>query len=315
MGPLPPFPPVAVTAELAFYSGFWINLHHVLYAEAWARRNVPDKQRKAGAFPTPLTARLTADEHAAWDAAVKYYDEHYADHELLFDDDMRIIHRALSDTPDGMPATGMPSGLPEILERAAPVYRAHWWPAHDRANRAWIADTQPRVAQLANAVTPWLARRYGTPWFTDRVHVDVVYVSSRQGGYTMLDPTLITIGSTDADNQGWTAVETVYHEASHGLVKPVCEAFERAEAAAHLEEMPELCHVALFYLTGEVVRQSLAARGITYVPYLESTGLFDRAWPKLRAPIERAWAPYVNGEASLDDAVEHVVAAVTSGPP
>jgi len=33
---------------------------------------------------------------------------------------------------------GLPPKLAQVLEAAAPVYRTHFWPDHDRANRRWI---------------------------------------------------------------------------------------------------------------------------------------------------------------------------------
>src|SRR5262249_28193729 len=108
---------------------------------------------------------------------------------------------------------------------------------------------------------------------------------------------------------GWMAAEVLFHECSHALVASLIKAFA-AEARAQGKNTRDLWHVALFYLTGEVVRQELAARGIAYEPYLYKTGLFDRAWPQFKAPIETYWKPYVNGEVSRDDAIKNVVMAV-----
>jgi len=66
----------------------------------------------------------------------------------------------------------------------------------------------------------------------------------------------------------------------------------------------------LFYTAGEVVRETLAARKIDYVAYLYSTGLFDRAWPQFRLPVEREWKPYVDGQVTLDQAVSRLIAAI-----
>jgi hypothetical protein len=92
-------------------------------------------------------------------------------------------------------------------------------------------------------------------------------------------------------------------------VRPISVAFRDALRAAG-KEAPVLWHVAPFYLTGEVTREALAARGVSYQPFLYATGLFDRAWPQYRAAIEREWAPYVRGERPLDEAVKAVVAAI-----
>src|SRR2546426_11650027 len=86
------------------YSAFWPNLHHVLWAEAWARR--PSSEKKlAGSLPEPLTANLNADERRAWEAAVSYYDRELADLHLLFE--MREIRKVLITVQGDLPMTGL----------------------------------------------------------------------------------------------------------------------------------------------------------------------------------------------------------------
>jgi hypothetical protein len=299
---------VGAVASLEFHSAFWPNLHHVLWAAAWTRRD-PAGRSPEGKLATPLTGALTPDEQATWDRAIAYYDRALAGMDLLFDDEMRAIGMAMVATcPSGMPA-GLAPEHAAVLAAAAPVYRAYGWALHDRANRAWIDGAIERVRALSPTVPERLARLYGTPWFAAPVRVDVVIVANRQGAYTSLGPTHVTISSSHPGGQGWAAAESVFHEASHALVDPVEQAFER-EAQAAARQLPDLWHAALFYLTGEVVRQALDARGIAYVPYVYANGLFERAWPKLRAPLELHWQPYVDGQVALDAAVRQVVAAV-----
>jgi hypothetical protein len=121
----------------------------------------------------------------------------------------------------------------------------------------------------------------------------------------------ITIASGNAVIAGWDAAEVLLHEASHMLVQPIIEAFS-AQLSAQGKISRDLWHVALFYTTGEVVRQALAARSIDYEPYLYKTGLIDRSWPRLKAPIEIHWKPYVNGEIARDEAIKNVVTALSA---
>jgi len=300
--------PVVEVSGLALHSAFWPNLHHVLYATAWAGRPEGGTPRaRAGALPAPLEADMTVEEREAWDAAIAYYDRELASRDLLFGDGMIDMNLALASAGDA-PPDGLAPEHRRVLEAAAPVYRRRWWPAHDRTNRAWIARAADHVRALSPEVPDRLAALYGTPWFTEPVRVDVVWVGNRQGAYTSLRPTHITVSSTDSGNQGWSMAEVLFHESSHALVSPISTAFRDALRAAG-KQAPNLWHVALFYLTGEVTREALAARDVTYRPYLY-TGLFDRAWPQYRAAIEREWAPYVHGERSLDEAVASVVAAL-----
>jgi hypothetical protein len=52
-------------------------------------------------------------------------------------------------------------------------------------------------------------------------------------------------------------------------------------------------------------------RGIEYRKFLESEGLFDRAWPQYRKPLEDNWAPYVRVEITRAQAIERTLAALT----
>ena len=292
----------------AVYSAFWPNFHHFLWAEAWARRPASE-EKAAGALPEPLSANLTAEERRAWDAAVSYYDEEIADLHPLFE--MRSIRKAMIAAGTDLSATGLEPAHREVLVAAAPVYRKYWWPAHDTANRTWLVDPLSKVASLTPAVPERLARLYGVPWFTSAIRVDVVRVATREGAFTSIDPppAHITISSSAPANQEWMAAEIIFHESSHALALPLMDVFA-AELRTQRKVSRHLWHVALFYLTGEVVRQALAQRGIAYEPYMYNTGLFDRAWPELRVPIETHWKPYVNGEVPRDVAVRNVVRAV-----
>ena len=107
------------------------------------------------------------------------------------------------------------------------------------------------------------------------------------------------VASGDTSYAGWSGTEMLFHEASHALFQNVRLAVDSAAKAAN-KQPRDLWHVALFYITGEVTRQELAKKGIEYRPYLYATGLFDRAWPTFREPVERHVRPFVDGQVTLD---------------
>ena len=304
---------VTTQHELAFYSPFWQNLHHLLYAEAWRKRGVEGLRSNAGTLPEPLTGDLTPEERAAWDAAIAYYDRDLADHNLLFE--LGDIRRALYAGRGKLPDKGLGKAHHDALAAAAPVYLKYWWTAHDRANRAWIAETLPRIEQLSPEVPDKLVRLYETKWFATPARVDVVRIGMRQGAYSADDPApgYITIASGDPNNQGWHAAEVVFHESSHALFQLPSDAITREEREQR-KNTRDLWHVALFYITGEVVREALAERKIEYSPYLYDTGLLERAWPQFKAPIEHALPPLVAGKTTLADAM-HALVAEAPAPP
>ena len=301
---------VAEAHGLRLHSHFWPNLHHTLYAAAWATRPDTGRRRGAGEIREPLVGPLTADERRAWDAAVSYYDRELASRDLLFGEGMTALNVLFASAAEDLPSAGLGSPHRQTLIDAASVYRKYWWPAHDKANREYIADVLPRLQAIAPQVTARLARLYETPWFREPVRVDVVRVGKSQGAYTSLDPVpLIVISSGEPDYSEWSGAEMLFHEASHALVRPVSQRI-RDVARASGKSLPDLWHVVLFYTTGEVVRQTLETRGVQYTPYLYATGLFDRAWPRFRQAVEREWRPYVDGKTTMDDAVKRLVGAL-----
>jgi hypothetical protein len=330
-GPLPVF-------EL--HSGFWINLHHALYEQArrqdpaqtdrakTSKSNKPALQVSPGA-KTPLTA---AEEHA-WDEAVSYYAANYAGLDLVFNTELILLKNQLGDfeTCDELSGTkkkscdaGLPAKLTHILEAAAPVYRAHQWPADDRANRAWIKRVAPLVREQGLGLSHRLADIYQTRWPVERIRVDVTSYANWAGAYTTLDPLRVTISSTDARNQGPAALEILFHEASHGIAQPVEQAIAR-ECRQREKPIPrDLWHALIFYTTGEVIKPIMNAEHATsedasigggsaeaeYIPYAQREGLYQRNWQDYYRLLTRFWQPYLDGRTNFDDAIAHMVSAL-----
>jgi len=345
-GPLPVF-------EL--HSGFWINLHHTLYQEARQRRNAvapgADSKSTKSARPTLQIApgakvALSGAEQRAWDEAVSYYAANYADKDLLFGTELILLKNQLGDfeTCDELSGikkkscdAGLPPALTRILEAAAPVYRAHRWPADDRANRAWIKKVAPLVREQGVGLSHRLADIYQTRWPTEKIRVDVARYANWAGAYTTLDPLRVTIASTDPRNQGAAALEVLFHEASHGIATPVEQAIVR-ECRQREKPIPrDLWHALIFYTTGEVIKPvmdaqadlpkddapaggsggngmpdtgSRGSQGGEYTPYAKRERLYDRGWESYLKLLTQYWQPYLEGRATFDDAIAHMVSAL-----
>jgi hypothetical protein len=347
-GPLPVF-------EL--HSGFWINLHHRLYEEARAQRNAAPsnapKSEKASK-PTLQVAPgsktvLSASEQRTWAEAVSYYVANYADKDLLFSTELVLLKNQLGDfeTCDELSGAkkktcdaGLPAKLTQILEGAAPVYRAHRWPADDRANRAWIKRVAPLVREQGVGLSHRLADIYQTRWPVEKIRVDVSAAANAAGAYTTLDPLRVTIASSDPRNQGGAALEVLFHEASHGIATPVELAIVR-ECRQRDKPIPrDLWHALIFYTTGEVIRPLMEAdddanennqnstkpggssnkdeegansrnsQDSDYTPYAMREGLYQRGWENYLTLLTRYWQPYLEGRATFDDAIAHMVSAL-----
>jgi hypothetical protein len=289
-GPLPVF-------EL--HSGFWINLHHTLYGQARQSRDGRGSPSGTGA-----TTHRTPSEQLAWDAAVSYYAANYQDKDLLFNTELILLKNQLGDFEqcDELSGAkkktcdaGLPAKLTHILDAAAPVYRAHEWPEHDRVNRKWIAGVSPLVRTKGVELSERLAEIYQTRWPKERIRVDVSAFANYAGAYTTLDPLRVLISSTDPRNQGDSALEVLFHEASNGIAEPV--------------------QLAIFYTTGEIIKpvvngENANVDGSEYTPYAFRERLYQRGWDDYLKLLTRFWQPYLDGKATFDDAIAHIVSAL-----
>jgi hypothetical protein len=293
---------VAEVAGIGFVSDPLLNLHHVLYGAAWARR--PDRARSlSDDLPGPLTASMSEADERTWSAALDYYDQHLITHDLLRDGRMVALQAALVARDPG--SSAVPPGLSDVLASALPVYQRYFWSAHDAANRAWIAETAPRVQEIAALVIPRLESLYDAKWFASPIRVDVVWVANREGAYTtLLDPPHVTIEPAE---KGWTAVEIVFHECSHVLAASLLERLSQALGDKRRSN-GALPHAVLFYVTGAVVQDALKSRGIAYTP--ASAAMFSRVWPQYRSVVEGNWEPYVHGRRSLEQAIAATAGAL-----
>jgi hypothetical protein len=279
-----------------FHSGFWVNLHHTLYNQAAGN--------KAGRAPN-LSA-LNATEATAWNAALDYYDRNLAGKDLL-DFSMTRINTALAKAGNAasLKGAGVPEPLSQLLENAAPVYRAQWWAEHDRKNHAWIDGVTPLIAQYESALKPAFARAYDTPWPKGRIHVEMSYYTTGASGYTSIRPTLITISSGSLRNVGPAGLETVFHEAGHALVPKIRDEIGAADARrGRKPAYPDLWHAVMFYTTGELVKQQVPE----VVPYAIKYGMWETTWPNLLPIMERDWKPFLDGKASLRESLDRVAA-------
>jgi len=303
-GPLPVF---------ALYSSFWVNLHHVLYEQARLRSERPVVRSESAAVNparTPLSLDgLTNKERGDWNSALDEYEIKVAPHDLLFDQDLVLMNDRLAEMGDNetADATGFLPGIVAALAKAAPVYRAHWWPDDDRANRAWIDAVAPLVEVLGATISHRLSAIYQSPWPQGPIHVDVCAYAGVFGGYTTLDPLHITVSSRDPRNQGFAALELLFHEASHGLADPVRDALDR-EFQAQSKPIPrDLWHALLFYTTGEVVKAMLSGSGHdAYKPYAERNHLYERDWQTYQKALDRDWEPYLQNRTDFSTAIKRL---------
>jgi hypothetical protein len=316
--------PVAPLPVYEFHSGFWLNLHHTLYRIARVQRSPNSAANSAATIPA--MPNLSPAEQRAWNTAIAFYAKAYAEKDLTVSLDMILIKNQLGDfeTCEDLAGfrkkscdAGLPAKLTEILDSAAPIYRAHLWQDQDRTNRLWIRAVAPLIRRNGVDLSHRLAEIYQTNWPKERIRVDVTSFASSTGAYTTLDPLRVTVSSTDPRNQGTEALEVLFHEASHGIADSVQNAIFR-ECRQREKPIPrDLWHALLFYTTGEVIRplslndpQGSGSATSGYVPYAVREGLYKRGWENYLRVLTQYWQPYLDGTVPFDDAIAHMVSAL-----
>ena len=297
-----------------FHSGFWVNLHHFLYAEAPASNS----GRSSTLTSSDLyeLSGLDAKEQKQWNAAVEYYASSWRSKDLLFDGGLRRVKAELErcEQSKDLADAEIPVDLKAILLSVAPIYRKHWWPRHNAVSLAWIAQVQPLVASHGPDLSESLERIYEEPWPGSPVRVDVVAYANWAGAYTTLEPTRPTVSSVDPNNQGISALEIVFHETSHGMIDKVIDAVDVAEhslAVPNKQPRPQfrkdLWHEVLFFTSGQLVARAIP----NYTPYADRVGLWSKAWSESdRVAIQKSWEPHIEDKATLQQALENLVTAL-----
>jgi hypothetical protein len=304
-----------------FKIGIWRNLHHLLYAQALSDPAAA-RARKIRLDPSDeaIFDVLTPAERNTWNAARAYYVGNIIGKNLLFDEELRAIGIALSETESSeqIAATGLPPDLRSVLRSTEAIYRKYWWPGHRARNQRWAREIQPFLSRHGAKLRARLEAVYGAAWPDEPVIVDLVFYANSAGAYTTLDPTRIAISTSDSANWNEAALEILLHETTHAMAQPLREQLEELVAAAVAKPdanvkalRRDLWHETLFYLTGEVLTEELPG----YTPYADKNGLWTIAWPgRDRKSIEQAMAPYLDGLTSMHDALATLVSDLAESP-
>jgi hypothetical protein len=297
----------AKTRYFTFRNGFWLNLHHTLFHEASLQTLTPEQHKQRGMIPLDVSA-LTPQERNTWEKAIAFYRSRYKDRGLLFDDELVNLGNALSrraNDPSLQQTPAIPDEVRAVLKEAAPVYRKHWWPRHQRSNQLWIERMRPRVTQFSPKVIPQLEKIMKSEWpAADRVDVSY-FVVALGNAYTTTDPGHTTIASSRETNSGDSGLEIVFHEGAHLLTRPLQRSLSQDCQAQHAD-CGDLWHAIQFFTVGEVVKQELAQAGTSgYEPYALKFGLYRRGrWSSFLPLIRKEWQPYMEGRMNFEEAIK-----------
>jgi hypothetical protein len=293
---------------------FWLNLHQFLYVLGRHEAAMPDRTRRA-TVGAPADAEkglagLSADEHRAWKEAVTLYANGLSRQDAVFDDPVITAAQGLVQAAGASSLTmiGLAPTLAAMLEKAAPIYRKAWWPAHQRANVAWVRETEAQVEQHGAAITQFITRAYGLPWPEAGYPIQVSAYANWAGAFSTRGNLLI-ISSLDAGNRGLTGLEITFHEAMHQWDDAVDAALARQAVPLSMRVPDPLSHALIFYTAGEAVRSIAAA----HVPYAEANSVWkQKGLGQFKSALEEVWKPYLDGKGTRDQALAEILKRVGS---
>jgi hypothetical protein len=278
----------------SFHSNAWLNLHHFIRAAA-----------RGGPPPTGLSD----EERLVWTAGIDFY-RPYASRDVLRDDGMVAIKNGLRGAEGRPDLDGIPidADVKATLERVMPIYRKHWWPAHDHANREWTAAVRPLLDRHGAALRQSVARTYDVTWPSQPVPVDLSVVAGPVGAYTTCEPTHAMISSQDASYRGYAGLEMLFHESSH-CASQLFQRVNQAASSGKVSVPPQLWHGVLFYTAGELTTRELKAHGIEYVQYAGPDLYANLCGTGCRDKIIEHWTPRLDGKRTIAEALSSLALA------
>jgi hypothetical protein len=280
-------------AFFSFHSNAWLNLHHILWSKGEGAPLPPD-------MPEP--------ERIAWDSGIEFYAPY--SRRNLFDDELIAIKEALRTAEGRTSLDGLPidSGVRTTLERLMPIYQKHWWPAHDRTNREWIAAVRPLIDRHGAALNQAITRAYDVTMPDNPVWVDVSVSAGSLGAYEAGPVTHVMISSVDSGYRHYKALEMLFHERSHAwgrvLARPIFAAAERLG----VKVPPQLPHAVLFYTAGELTARELKAHGIEYTHFAHPTIYPNMCGSDCADKMAVHWTPHLEGKRSIVESLSALVA-------
>jgi hypothetical protein len=301
---------VAQQAIFRFHTDeFWLNLHHFLYVLGRAEAKTTDATReavaRAPADAEAEMARLSADERATWRNAVTFYSNGPSKKDLIFDDPLPALTRALAAAGDS-PRLGtaeIDSTMRAVLERAAPIYRKAWWTRQHAANVSARDSIQRMVDRHGRAVLAFITRAYAMQWPTDGYPVHLSGYANWAGAYSTVG-NLLVVSSLDPESKGSSALETVFHEGMHQWDDSVFVLL-RTHARALGKLVPrDLSHAMIFYTSGEAVRQVIPSHVTT-----GEAGVWQRGLGRFLDALRAHWQPWLDGKGTRDEALAKLVSS------
>ena len=296
----------------------WLNLHHFLWALGRTEAGIRDNTRQSAVTAAGEAERaapsLSAEDRAAWAEAVHAYATGLS-RKATLEEPMPSATRALANAGSQPTLAGvaLDDALVATLERAAPIYRKAWWPAHLAANRAWRSATRALIDRHGAEVVDYVTRAYGAAWPASGYAVHVSGYANAGSAYSSGITGMIVAPSQSEFTAGLYALEAIVHEAMHQWDRQTYSAMRAV--APNVRIPPDLTHALIFYTSGEAVRRAEPK----HVPMVDAIDIWSLRLSGATVPAERLkpllveiWQPWLDGRGTRDEALATLVARASA---
>jgi hypothetical protein len=307
-----PVSPIAKSKYFNFYSNRFVDAHHSFYfwMDKAEKQKLKDLTPLVDSLELEFKTRFSPDDRKSLFAVLGFYRKNFAGKSLLFNDTLYSVRTSLQkfQTTDDLKKSDLPLFFRKTFGTAMQVFEKHMWPSHSKKNLEKIGELMDQLATMEATIGPELEKVYQATWSPAVLEVMVTYYANWAGAYTSFsDKSIeITYSSSDRALTGTQGLEILFHEASHWLVlkniKPLID--EKALAQnKRIAGQRELWHAVLFYITGKVVQNAYASRGIEHQLYMVKNNVFNRGFSR----YPTAFDPYLDGTTDLGAAIEELV--------
>jgi len=323
----PAYLPAAQAVENRWFSihtdDFWLNLHHYLYVLARAHNGTSDASQPAVAGvledEQQGLATVSDEERSAWNAAVMTYQEGLGRQNSFFQAPLAPITLSFANTGDvpTLPASPLDAASGAALERAAPIYRKHWWARHHAMNVSYVTRLQQQMQRDGLAVAAFLSKVYGLEWPERPYPTHVVAFANWQGAFSYTGRLLVLSSNNNTTNDRFYPLESAFHEGMHQWDDRVQRALEEQAKALGVSVPEDLSHILVFVTVGESVRRLHPE----HVPFIDALNLWQGTLSGSRVPasrlhsvIQQYWMPYLYGRGARDEALRAILGAAAGMP-
>lgn len=313
---LAPQPLAAKQQIFVFHTDeFWLSLHHFLYVLGRAENKERDSSREAvvGAPSDEQRglSRLNTSEREIWRKAVSAYASGVSKKDIVFDDPLPDITKALTRAGNvkSLSGTQIDPTISSILESAAPIYRKAWWDQHHSANIKWQKTVRRFVDKDGATVLAFITSTYKMTWPVNGFDVHIPAYANWAGAYSTKG-NLLVLSSLDPSTQREWGFETIFHEGMHQWDEQIQDALIKQAKRIGKYFPRGLSHSMIFYTAGEAVRRVIP----NHTPYAEKFGVWERGWGSFKVALDEAWKPYLDGQGTRDEAFAAVITRAAVAP-